>query len=174
MIAAGTCDTHNLCEYDVARGTYVAYVRDHVMGLRTVSRTESTDYAGAPVPHKHSRHHPYGGPAWALWERDRLVALEVEDESCFATCPLLTHGRRVRINHRTKATGYVRVEVRDANGDALPGRAADDCDLVRGNEYDRLVTWRGESGLSAAPDAALSLHIGLRHAELFAIRFADE
>ena len=276
-----TCDTHNLCEYDVARGTYVAYVRDHIMGLRTVSRTESPDfrrfprplpvvypgasarhvdlwyasgknvmpgadesgayhvmfpmrwdlatdqydfflatspdnltwdflpggpvclpghpdewdaggvwpgsgmvslpdhrmgllYSGAPVPHKHPRHHPYGGLAWALWERDRLVALEAEDESSFATCPLLARGRRVRINHRTKATGYVRVEVRDANGDVLPGRAADDCDAVRGNEYDRLVTWRGESGLPGGPDTPLSLHIDLRHAELFAIRFTDE
>ena len=275
------CDTHNLCEYDVTRGSYVAHVRDHIMSRRSVSRTESADfrrfprplpvvypgasaehtdlwyssgknvmpgadesgayhvmfpmrwdqatdlydfslasspdnltwdflpggpvcvpgepgdwdaggvwagsgmvhlpdnkmgllYSGAPVPHKHPRHHPYGGLAWALWERDRLVALEVEDESGFGTWPLLTRCRRIRINHRTKDTGHIRVEVRDANGNALPGRTVDDCDPVRGNEYDRLITWRGESGLAVGTDVPISLYVDLRHAELFAIRFTEE
>jgi len=271
-------DTHNICEYDAVRKTYVAYIRDWLMGRRTIGRIESPDfrsfpppepifwpgpsvrhhdlwyangkyvmpdhdengayhmmfpmrwdvatdeydfflatspdnvtwdfvpggpicrpgepgawdaggvwpgremvylsedrmgilYAGVPVPHKHPRHPPYGGLAWALWERDRLVALEAPAEARFSTYPLIVKGRALRINYRAPATGFVRVQVHGGDGEIMQERSFDDCDFLCGNELDRLVTWKGASSLSFKDDEPIFLRVEMRHAELFSMRF---
>lgn len=45
-----TSDTHNVCEYDAARGKYVAYVRSWFFNRRTIGRTESEDFRRFPLP----------------------------------------------------------------------------------------------------------------------------
>ena len=43
------CDTANVCTYDVARGTYVAYVRSRSFNRRSISRTETDDFQSFPL-----------------------------------------------------------------------------------------------------------------------------
>lgn len=271
-------DTHNVCDWDATRRTYVAYVRMWIMGRRAIGRTESPDfrrfprpevvlwprpeddhtvfwyssgktampsspehhvmfplrwnvstdkfdfflaaspdnvtwnlvpggpvvapgpagswdagvttpcsalvdlpgnrtalmYTGTPISHKYPRHPPFGELAWATWERERLVALECPAEGRFQTVQVLCPGRTVRLNYRTYISGCIRVEALGADGKALPGRSFDDCDPVSGNEFDRVVTWKGASGLNLPEGAPLSLRLTLRAAELFAIHFSKD
>ena len=43
-------DTHNICEYDGARGKYVAYCRSWFFNRRTVGRMETDDFRRFPLP----------------------------------------------------------------------------------------------------------------------------
>jgi len=45
-----TTDTHNVCEYDPVRQTYVSYLRTWLYGRRTIGRTETADFRHFPLP----------------------------------------------------------------------------------------------------------------------------
>jgi hypothetical protein len=126
--------------------------------------------AGSPVPHKHPRQPPLGALAWAWWPKGRLVALQAETEGSFALWPLLFEGRTARLNFRTAPAGYVTVEALGPEG-VLPGRSFDDCDPLSGDHLDHPITWRGESDLSHAEDAPVTLRFRLRCAELYSVAF---
>ena len=59
-------DTHNVCDYDVIRETYVGYVRTHVMQRRTIGRLESPDFRRFPMPEQVFRPGP-GVSHTTLW-----------------------------------------------------------------------------------------------------------
>ena len=127
--------------------------------------------AGSPVPHKHPRRPPLGALAWAWWPRNRLVALEAETVGYFALFPLQFSGRTVRLNFRSSPAGYVKVEASGPNGQILPARSFNDCDVLSGDELDHLVTWRGETDLGHADGSPVTIRFRLRTAELFSVAF---
>jgi hypothetical protein len=47
----------------------------------------------------------------------------------------------------------------------------EDCDIIYGNDLDRVVTWKGSSDLSRFEGKAIRLRFDLKDADLFAIQF---
>ncbi|MGC9318642.1 MAG: hypothetical protein ACP5KN_11495 [Armatimonadota bacterium] len=88
------------------------------------------------------------------------------------TRPLTFDGERLVLNFSTSAAGGIRVEIQDANGEAIEGFTLDDSDEVFGDEIERTVTWRGgESDVSALSGRPVRLRFVLRDADLYSLRF---
>jgi hypothetical protein len=85
------------------------------------------------------------------------------------TKPFLFDGNRLTINASTSAAGWIRVEMQDENGKALPGYALDDCDEFWGDEIEGVVTWNGESKIPA--DQPIHLRFVMSDADIYALRF---
>ena len=129
-------------------------------------------YVGFRVPHKYPRCAPLGQFAWATWERDRLVALEAEEEGEFSTWVVQAPGNVLHLNARTRHTGEVRVAVLGPDRQPLAGRSLADCDAFDGNSLDHVVTWSSDAKLTGSGDPRLAFRIRLRQAELFSLRFS--
>ena len=51
------------------------------------------------------------------------------------------------------------------------GFGLEDCDVIFGNELDKMVTWKGKGDVSRLRGRPARLMIGLKDADLFAFRF---
>lgn len=89
----------------------------------------------------------------------------------FDTKPLRFDGSRLEINYATSAAGGLRVELQDAEGNPLPGFSLADCDLIVGDEIDRIISWHGRSDLNSLRGRVLRLRIEMRDADLYSFRF---
>ncbi len=87
------------------------------------------------------------------------------------TKPLVFAGDTLAINFSTSGGGWIRIGLADAAGEPLEGRSLDDCDLVYGDEHDRVVSWRGAETLAGLAGKPVRLVIELKDADLYAIRF---
>ena len=70
-----------------------------------------------------------------------------------ATQPFVSEGDRLIVNAACGAGGYLKVEVRDASGQVLPGRGLDDSDTFTGHSVRHTVTWQGDTNLPLPQDA---------------------
>lgn len=155
-----------------ARGTWDAGVVGAQLGLvRLPGKRMGVLYNGTPVPHKYPRCPPLGAGAWALWPEGRLVALHAPQDGSFQLHPLLFQGREVHLNFRTAIAGFVQIEALGPDGQPLPGHSFADCDLLNGDELDRVVTWRGRADLGHADGAPVRLRFRMRSADLFSVEF---
>ncbi|MBI3921650.1 MAG: hypothetical protein HY318_09555 [Armatimonadetes bacterium] len=124
---------------------------------------------GTRFPHKYPRWQGVldaGRTAWAWWPKERLCAVMAEEEGEFFTFPMVPAGRELRLNVRTRRAGMVQVGVVGA-----PDRAADQCDPIVGDGFALPVHWRGQPSIGAPEGQAVTLHLKLRAAELFAIEW---
>jgi hypothetical protein len=80
-------------------------------------------------------------------------------------------GKTLRLNVSTSAAGSVRVELQNAQGKPIPGFAADDCDVIYGDELDRMVKWRGKSDVSRLAGKPVRMVITLSDADVYAFQF---
>ena len=120
-------------------------------------------YTGYLYPHKYPRNRSTfvnrRFNAYALWPRERLAALEAQENGSFATLPLLSRGRKLRLNVQTQVAGEILVEVAgnqpSAPGKPLPGRSFSDCDPITGDHLDHVVTWKGETWATKAASRSL-------------------
>ena len=87
------------------------------------------------------------------------------------TKPLTFSGTQLEINYSTSAAGQMRVELQDADGNALPGFALADCEPISGDQISRGVTWKGGSDVSALAGKPVTLRFEMSDADLFAIQF---
>ena len=87
------------------------------------------------------------------------------------TRPCVFSGRELEINYATGAAGDLQVEIQDANGQAVPGYALDDCDTIVGDEIERTVTWAGGSDVRRLAGRPIRLRFAMRDADLYALRF---
>ncbi len=74
--------------------------------------------------------------------------------------------------------GHVLVELLDREGGVygdqhLPGFGQDDCDRMRGDEYEQVVSWKGNPDLSSLWGKNIHVRFWLKSAYLFGFRFAD-
>ncbi|HID55969.1 TPA: hypothetical protein EYP37_05535 [Candidatus Poribacteria bacterium] len=128
-------------------------------------------YTGYPVPHKYPRARSMGDMGYAVWEKGRLSAIEVEGRGEFALARLFVTGSRMKLNLRTKRSGYVLVEIADSKGRPLPGRSFADADPIVGDHLERHVSWHGEEKLGCSPDTPILIRFKMRAAELFSVEF---
>jgi hypothetical protein len=89
------------------------------------------------------------------------------------TKPLVFSGKRLLINYSTSAIGSVRVEVQDADGKPIAGRALSDCRPIVGDEIEREVAWAGGSDVSNLAGKPVRLRFAMSDADLFSLRFGD-
>ncbi|MBL8131462.1 MAG: hypothetical protein JNL42_06365 [Anaerolineae bacterium] len=154
----------------VAKGL-VPYGADHVAAA----------YVGYSVPHKYPRSMVLGDVGLAVWQAERLVALQADEIGQFTTPPLIFQGRELQLNLLTARAGYGRVEVAAAEdpirpvptkaGAAFEGFSFADADPLWGDRQRATVTWKGQSDMSALAGKPIVLRFRLSAAKLFAFSF---
>ena len=87
------------------------------------------------------------------------------------TKPFLFEGKELVINYSTSAAGSVRVEFKDAQGNAIEGFALADATEIYGDEIERVVTWKGERDVSKLAGYPIRLRFLLNDADLYSMRF---
>ena len=90
----------------------------------------------------------------------------------FSTKPITFEGDKLTLNFATSAAGSIRVEVQDANGQAIPGRTLDECTPIYGDELARTVAWKDGSDLRSLAGKPARLRFAMQDADLFAVQFA--
>ena len=112
---------------------------------------------------------------WAVWKRDRLVALEALGEARFTTVQRRCHGSQLRLNYETEAGGSVKVELVHSPVtppkpvEPFPGFGIDQADPLVGDELGRVVSWQGKTDLSELKGQEVSLRFHLCRARLYSV-----
>ncbi|MBN1543085.1 hypothetical protein JW992_13165 [candidate division KSB1 bacterium] len=86
--------------------------------------------------------------------------------------PLLFSGNRLELNFSTAASGDIRVELQDVNGQPIPGFSLDDCEPIFGDALSFTVFWKDDPDLGALQGKPVRLRLTLREADIFSFRFA--
>ena len=138
-----------------------------VFALRGLSEIPSDrvvlPYSGYVHPHKYPRFGHVGQIGLASWTRERIVALQADEDGEFWTPDLmLPPGQKLYLNFDVKRAGYLRVEVEGVNG-----RKQADCDPLLGNALKKQVTWKGNASLGVENGKPTSLRFRMRSAKLF-------
>ena len=123
---------------------------------------------------------------FATWREDGFTSLDAESYGEFTTIPFIFDGSHLKINAGTRFGGDISVEVADPYGEEM-GRFVDgkvavneltleaktfaDCDPITGDNLERMVTWRGDSGLSSWQGKPIRLRLHMRRARLYSLRF---
>ena len=136
-------------------------------------------YDGGDVRHNVSY---YAQPAgkdgqirWALWQRDRLVALDAPLEGQVTLNKQRCSGEPLLLNYQTEANGWIQVELIEptlwppAHLAPIPGYAFADCTPLQGDNSAAAVHWQGSADLSALRGREICMRIRLCRAKLFAL-----
>jgi hypothetical protein len=87
------------------------------------------------------------------------------------TRPFTFTGKQLEINYATAAAGEIVIEVQDENGIPVPGFTMQQADRLIGNEIARTVSWEGNPGLEKLASKPVRLHVYMKDADLYSIRF---
>lgn len=87
------------------------------------------------------------------------------------TRPFVFAGKELLINFATSAAGSLKFELRSADGSRISGYGFGQCDEILGDQTERVVTWRGSSDISKLQGKEVRLHVRLKDADLFSIKF---
>jgi hypothetical protein len=115
----------------------------------------------------------YAGPGSRIrrfsYRVDGFVSASAPEKGELITKPLVFEGSKLTLNIVGK--GGSRVEVQDADGNAVTGFALEDCEPISGDHIDHPVTWKGGS-LAALAGKPVRLRFVLQQADLYAMQFA--
>lgn len=87
------------------------------------------------------------------------------------TRPFTFTGNELEINYSTAAAGEIVIEIQDENGIPIPGFTIQQADRLIGNEIARTVSWKGNSSLEKLASKPVRLHIYMKDADLYSVRF---
>lgn len=124
-------------------------------------------FIGFTVPHKFPRTVPLGNLGYFAWKKERIAAVEAENEGEFYTFPFVCPGRSLLINAETLRAGFIRVELVDNEGNVIPGRSIEDCDTFTGDCTKITVSWKGETGLKSDSRMPIAFHFVMKAAKLY-------
>ncbi len=117
-----------------------------------------------------------GAYRWAMWKRDRLVALEAPVEGRVTMLDRICAGKELRLNFRTEAGGYIKAELVSGVGVAQPeaskpieGYSFADCDPLHGDSLSAPMTWKGSGDLSGLKGRNVLVRLHLVKAKLFSV-----
>ena len=126
-------------------------------------------YDASNLPHKYPRGHMKSNTGYAIWPKGRIVALEALEQGEFTTLPIDTKGgRKLLINVLTERVGSILVEV-----DGIPGRSFAEADPIIGDQYRKVVTWKGEDYLGYEQGKPIVLRFRMKQAKLFGLDFVE-
>jgi hypothetical protein len=113
---------------------------------------------------------------WAVWKRERLVALEAPVEGRVTLVERGCQGEELRLNYQAqKEGGWLKVELVEpptspaAPVKPFPGFSLVEADALTGDELSRAATWKGSSNLAALKGRKVSARLHMARAKLFAI-----
>lgn len=89
------------------------------------------------------------------------------------TVPFTYKGDHLVMNYATSGAGEIRVELRDAEGNPLPGFSMEDCDVLIGDRIDGEVSWRGQKSLSRYIGKPVRLEFRMIDADLYSLQFKN-
>ena len=87
------------------------------------------------------------------------------------TKPLTFDGGELVVNYATSVAGSLRVELQQADGKAIDGFMLPQSAEIFGDEIERVVCWENGSDLSALAGRPVRLHVAMRDADLYSVRF---
>ena len=111
---------------------------------------------------------------WASWKEDRLVGLEAAGDGVVTLVERECRGQEMRLNFRTAAEGWVKVELvhppvtPPREVEAFEGFSLAEAETLRGDELSRVVRWQGKSDLAALQGKEVSIRLHLHRAKVFA------
>jgi hypothetical protein len=109
----------------------------------------------------------------AIWRQDGFTSLEAETEGGCTTVPLTFTGSSLALNVWTRFGGAVRVELAEPKGEVVPGRSFAECDPISGDCLHKVVTWGGQSDVSAWQGKPMRLRFKMKRARLHALQFVE-
>ena len=83
-------------------------------------------------------------------------------------------GNVLSLNFSTSVAGFVLVELQDDSGITIPGYSSADCDELFGDDPDRMVTWKDHPDVSALTGKRVRVHLVMREADLYAMKFTEK
>jgi hypothetical protein len=133
---------------------YAGMGRDHTQRVREPSRT---------------------GIFRARIRRDGFVSADAGYRGGEFTTPVVTfQGDRLTLNMDGSAGGWLQVELLSPQGDPIAGFRQVECETIRGNSLDRVVTWQGRSDVSGLAGHPVRLRFSMRSMKLYAFQFGAE
>lgn len=118
---------------------------------------------------------PLGGVGVVRQRLDGFVSADADYRGGWLATPAVTFsGKRLRLNIDTGAMGTAFVELRDLDGNALPGFGLADCEEIGGNFIDQAVYWKGNADVSALAGTPVRVFVKLTRAKLYAFQFTEE
>lgn len=90
------------------------------------------------------------------------------------TKPFTFSGDVLELNFSTSAVGEIRIEIQDLNGNAIPGFTMDDSQILIGNEIEKIVSWDNNNSVKSIASKPVRLHIYMKDADLYSLRFRNE
>jgi hypothetical protein len=94
------------------------------------------------------------------------------EEGEMVTKPILFSGNALYLNHETSPGGYIRVEIRNADGQAIAGYGLVDMGAdIRGTVRAHCVAWNQGWDVGALAGQSIRLRFVMRQADLYAFRF---
>ena len=87
------------------------------------------------------------------------------------TKPFIFKGKKLLLNFSTSAPGYIKVEIRDAQGKSLPGYSLSDADELIGNYIEHPASWNLQTDVSKLSNKPIRLHFFMKDANLYSIQF---
>lgn len=87
------------------------------------------------------------------------------------TKPLTFSGKELVINYSTSAGGFIKIEILDKDGKAISGFSENDCDIIYGDQLERIVTWKRNGDLAVLTGQPVRLRFILADAHLYSFRF---
>jgi hypothetical protein len=114
----------------------------------------------------------YTGPGSRLrrfvFRTDGFVSARATGKGTLITKPLVFGGSRLSLNLVSR--GGVRVEVQDVGGKPIPGFALEDGEVIKADEIEKTVSWKGGS-LSTLAGQPVRLRFEMDDADLFSFQF---
>ncbi len=103
---------------------------------------------------------------------DGFVSVHAEAQAGdLVTKPLRFAGSELHINAAAAPDGYVKVEIKDESGMAIPGFASSDCDPIRGDKIDHIASWNGSSDVSSIVGEVIRVRFEIDNADVYSFRF---
>lgn len=130
-------------------------------------------YTGYNFPHKYPRGQLRFLPGYLIWPKGRLIGLEAAEQGEFATVAIVPPGRKLLVNAVVKRAGSLLVEVAGLDGTPIPGRSFAEADPIVGDQYRKLLTWKGQDTLAPQKDSPIFLRFRMDRATLFGLDFVD-
>lgn len=102
--------------------------------------------------------------------RDRFIAVEAEEAGVLTTRPFIAIGDTLVLNARAPE-GEIRVEAIDALGRVIAGFSQAECEPLRGDETELVVSWKDATNCHSLQARPIQLRFYLHHAQLFSFDF---
>ena len=82
-------------------------------------------------------------------------------------------GKRLSLNYRTSAAGFVKLELQTPDGKPVPGFTLADADIIYGDSLDRTVTWKGKEDVSSLIGKPVRMRVVMSEGDVYSWKFED-